>query len=66
MEVLGVDNIFFQVSNLETAIPFYETLGFVLKFKLPHVSAALFNIVNEKPGLLYLHQNHKKHYMKAS
>jgi len=54
MKILGIDNIFFQVGNLEKAIQFYETLGFILKFKIPHINAALFNIGNEEPGLILL------------
>lgn len=56
MEILGIDNIFSQVGNLEEAIGFYESLGFVLKFKVPHINAALFNIGSEEPGLM-LFQN---------
>ena len=52
MEILGIDNIFFQVGNLEEAIRFYEALGFVLKFKIPRINAALFNIGNEEPGFM--------------
>lgn len=52
LKILGVDNIFSQVGHLEEAIHFYEALGFVLKFKIPQIKAALFNIGNEEPGLM--------------
>lgn len=52
MKILGIDNIFSQVGNLEEAIRFYEKLGFVLKFKISRINAALFNIGNEEPGLM--------------
>ena len=52
MEILGIDNVFFQVGDLKEAIIFYEKLGFVLKFNIPRINAALFNIGKEVPGLM--------------
>lgn len=60
MNILGIDNVFFQVANLEEAIPFFETLGFILKFKIPRMSAALFNIGKEEPGLMLLENQEPK------
>lgn len=60
MEILGIDNIFSQVGNLEEAIRFYESLGFILKFKIPRLNAALFNIGNEEPGLMLFENNESK------
>lgn len=52
MQLLGIDNVFFNVGALEKAIEFYERLGFKLKFKIPHMSAALFEVGSEEPGLM--------------
>jgi predicted enzyme related to lactoylglutathione lyase len=52
MQFLGIDNVFFEVGDLEKATSFYDQLGFKLKFTIPHISSALFNIGNEEPGLL--------------
>ncbi len=52
MNLLGIDNVFFQVGDLDQAIPFYEKLGFVVKFRLPHMQAALLSIGTEEPGLI--------------
>lgn len=52
MQLLGIDNLFFQVEHLEEAIEFYKKLGFKLKLRFPHISAALFEIGNEEPGLI--------------
>lgn len=60
MEILGIDNIFFQIGNLEEAVCFYESLGFVLKFKIPRINAALFNIGREEPGLMLFENNKPK------
>lgn len=60
MEILGVDNIFFQVGNLGAAISFYESLGFVLKLKIPRINAVLFNIGNEEPGLMLFENQEPK------
>lgn len=57
MKLLGIDNIFFEVGNIEQAILFYQKLGFTLKFKIPAMQAALFNIGNEEPGLLVRQSN---------
>ncbi len=50
MELLGIDNVFFQVGNIGSAITFYEKLGFRLKFRIP--SGALLCIGKEEPGLM--------------
>jgi GNAT superfamily N-acetyltransferase len=52
MKILGIDNVFFQVGELEKAVPFYEKLGFILKFKIPRINAALFKMGDEEPGLM--------------
>lgn len=52
MKLLGIDNVFFEVGDIEQAIDFYESLGFELKFKIPHLSGALFKVGNEEPGLV--------------
>lgn len=58
MKLLGIDNVFFQVGSLEEALGFYEKMGFELKFKIPHCSAALLQIGTEEPGLM-LWENHE-------
>ncbi len=57
MQLLGIDNVFFEVGDLEKAISFYDRLGFKLKFKIPHISSALFTIGNEEPGLMIKETN---------
>jgi predicted enzyme related to lactoylglutathione lyase len=52
MQLLGIDNVFFEAGDLERAIRFYGQLGFKLKFKIPHISSALFDIGSEAPGLM--------------
>lgn len=52
MKLLGIDNIFSDVTDLEQAILFYSSLGFQLKFKIPQIPGALFSIGSEEPGLL--------------
>ena len=51
MKLLGIDNAFFEVGNIDDAIIFYEKIGFQLKFRIPHMNGALFRIGNEEPGL---------------
>lgn len=60
MKILGIDNVFFQVGNLEEAMAFYEKLGFVLKFRIPSKNAALFRIGAEEPGLLVFEHKEPK------
>lgn len=60
MKILGIDNVFFQVGNLEEALVFYEKLGFVLKFKIPSKLAALLNIGTEEPGLMLFENQEPK------
>lgn len=55
MKLLGIDNVFFEVAELEAAIAFYQKLGFPLKFKIPQLPGALLKIGEEEPGLI-LHQ----------
>lgn len=52
IELLGIDNVMFHVGDLETAIPFYESCGFVLKFRVDEKQMALFDIGLEGPGLV--------------
>lgn len=52
MKLLGIDNVFFQVGNLDIAIEFFEKLGFKLKFRIPRISSALLEIGGEVPGLM--------------
>lgn len=52
MHLLGIDNIFFQVRDVEKAISFYQNLGFQLKFRIPQIPGALFHIGEEEPGLI--------------
>ncbi len=52
MKLLGIDNVFFEVGNLDKAIDFYEKLGFQLKLKIQHIQAALFKIGDEEPSLI--------------
>ena len=52
MNLLGIDNVFFQVGDLEQALPFYKKLGFEVKLRLPHMQAALLRIGTEEPGLI--------------
>lgn len=52
MELLGIDNVFFYVGDLDKAIGYYEKMGFILKFRIPQIPAALFQIGQEVPGLI--------------
>ncbi len=52
MKILGIDNIFFTVVDINSAIEFYQKIGFELKFKIPNIQSALFNIGKEEPGLI--------------
>lgn len=60
MKLLGIDNVFFAVDNIEQAIELYEQLGFQLKMRMPHINGALFTIGNEEPGLLIQQTNNKR------
>jgi len=51
MKLLGIDNVFFEVGNLEKALEFHQKIGFTIKFKIPHLKGALLNIGSEEPGL---------------
>jgi catechol 2,3-dioxygenase-like lactoylglutathione lyase family enzyme len=59
MKLLGIDNIFFEVSDLEKAVDFYSQLGLQLKFKKEN-QLALFKIGNEESGLVILQSNNKR------
>ena len=52
IKLLGIDNVMFHVGDLETAIPFYKSCGFVLKFRVDEKQMALFDIGPEGPGLV--------------
>ena len=52
MQLLGIDNVFFEVGDLEAAILLYQQLGFTLKFKIPQLPGALLKIGKEEPGLI--------------
>lgn len=52
MQILGIDNLFMQVRDLQEAEVFYENIGFKLKLRLPHMNALLFSIGDEEPGLM--------------
>ena len=52
VQPLGIDNLFFQVSDLAAAISFYERCGLRLKFRLDDKQMALFEIGQETPGLV--------------
>jgi ribosomal protein S18 acetylase RimI-like enzyme len=41
IQILGVDNIFFEVADLKLAIEFYTQLGFKIKFMKDHYKARL-------------------------
>jgi catechol-2,3-dioxygenase len=58
MQILGIDNVFLQVKNLQDAETFYHNIGFELKLKLPHMKAVLFSIGDEEPGLLVIESDH--------
>lgn len=60
MKILGIDNVFFQVGNIDEAIPFYEKFGFALKFRIPQIKAALFRIGEEEPGLMLIENKEVK------
>ena len=51
-ELLGIDNVLFGVGNLDAAVRFYQSCGFVLKFRQDNAGMALFSIGGEEPGLL--------------
>lgn len=51
--VLGIDNVLFDVGDLDTAIDFYAgRLGLPLAFRLDNPGIALFRLGPEPPGLL--------------
>ncbi len=52
MKLLGIDNVFFEVADLEKALSFYEKLGFKKKIDIPQLKAILFSIGEEEPGLI--------------
>jgi hypothetical protein len=50
--ILGIDNVVFEVAELDAAILFYERCGFVLKLRMQDKQMALFDIGHESPGLI--------------
>lgn len=53
-KIKGIDNIFFEVANLNRAIAFYQQLGFKQKLAIPQIKAMLLSIGEEEPGLILL------------
>lgn len=54
MQILGIDNVFMQVRDLQEAEIFYQKIGLSLKLRIPHMNALLFSIGNEEPGLMII------------
>jgi len=52
IEPLGIDNVFFTVADLGSAVAFYERCGLTLKFRIDAAKIALFSIGPEEPGLM--------------
>lgn len=52
MKVLGIDNVFFDVSNLEQGIAHYTDLGLNLRFAMQSPRVAIFAVGTEEPGLI--------------
>lgn len=52
MQLLGIDNVFFEVRDVTKASAFYQKLGFKPKLKIPQIKAELFSIGVEDPGLI--------------
>ena len=52
IQPLGIDNVFFTVTNLGEAVAFYERCGLTLKFRIDAARIALFAIGSEEPGLM--------------
>ncbi len=52
MDLLGIDNVLLEVSDIVAATAFYARLGFKLRFHLEESRIALFSIGAERPGLL--------------
>lgn len=48
------------VKSSEKAISFYDQLSFKLKFKISHISSALFSIGPEEPGLMIKETDYPK------
>jgi catechol 2,3-dioxygenase-like lactoylglutathione lyase family enzyme len=51
-EHLGIDNVLFEVGDLETARAHYSVLGFEEHFALPAAGVVGYKIGPERPGLL--------------
>lgn len=52
MEVLGIDNVFLPVGDLEAAITFYrDTIGLPVAKRFDAMGSALFQVGKETPGL---------------
>jgi predicted enzyme related to lactoylglutathione lyase len=53
LEILGIDNVLFDVGDFEVARRFYvDALGLALKFEVPGMGLAGFRLGAEEPGLL--------------
>ena len=52
IEPLGIDNVFFTVADLASAVAFYDRCGLTLKFHIDAAKIALFSIGTEEPGLM--------------
>ena len=52
MKILGIDNIFLSVGNLEAAVAHYQQLGLTLRFTIAQTRMAIFSIGEEEPGLI--------------
>lgn len=58
MKLLGIDNVFLQVKNLDHANQFYQMLGFVPKINIPQIPAILFSVGTEEPGIILCQTMH--------
>lgn len=52
IEPLGIDNVFFTVSDLDSAVAFYVRCGFRRKLQLDAKRLAMLTIGQEAPGLV--------------
>lgn len=52
IELLGIDNVLFDVKDLDAAVAFYTGCGFRLRWRSDEKAIALFSIGREAPGLL--------------
>lgn len=54
MQILGIDNVFVQVRDLQEAEMFYKKIGLELTLSIPHMKGLIFSIGGEEPGLIVL------------